>query len=311
MEHEVKGSAKFRKYCFTINNWTVTDLENARLLLKGSEYGIIGKEVGESGTPHLQGYARFKNPRTFNALRKAFLRAHIEPSKGNDEQNYAYCSKDKDFEEFGKMQLQENSEQGKRTDIVVIKEMINEGANMRDIIEVASSYQSIRMAEIILKYKEKKRNWKPKVEWFYGPTGTGKTRKAIEIFGENPYYISGKNLKWWEGYDGEENVVLDDFRADFCTFHELLRILDRYEFRIEVKGSSRQLLAKHIIITSCHHPREVYKKNEEDVGQLLRRIDNVEKLSTDILEQELGTGSRGVILEPPSFWDFGNDFENE
>ena len=69
-------------------------------------------------------------------------------------------------------------------------------------------------------------------------------------------------------------MLIDDFRKDFCKFHVLLRILDRYEFRVEVKGSSRQLRAKKIAITCPFHPRLVYE-TREDVGQLIRRIDKV------------------------------------
>ena len=94
------------------------------------------------------------------------------------------------------------------------------------------------------------------------------------IFGDERVWESGRNLKWWEGYDAHPNVLIDDFRKDFCTFHELLRILDRYPYRIEVKGTSRQLLAKRIIITCPYHPEIIYD-TREDIGQLLRRITKI------------------------------------
>jgi len=80
--------------------------------------------------------------------------------------------------------------------------------------------------------------------------------------------------KWWEGYDAHENVIIDDMRGDFCKFHELLRMLDRYAYRIETKGGSRQFRAKTIIITSCYSPTEMFD-TREDIQQLLRRIDEI------------------------------------
>jgi len=73
--------------------------------------------------------------------------------------------------------------------------------------------------------------------------------------------------------------LFDDFRGDFCTFHYLLRVLDRYPMRVEVKGSSREFNSKRIYITSCYPPTEIYNKSDEDVKQLIRRIDEIIFLS--------------------------------
>lgn len=145
---------------------------------------------------------------------------------------------------------------------------------MRDVIEESNSYQAMRCAELILKYTERRRDWKPKVTWLWGPTGTGKTRQAWAEAGPEAW-CSGKNGNWWQGYDAHENIILDDFRSSWCSFEELLRILDRYPYTIENKGGSRQLLARSIWITSPYPPDMCYTKSDEDVQQLLRRIDLV------------------------------------
>lgn len=93
-----KPSSKGRNYCFTVNNWTEEELEQ---MTRGFEVSgckwVIGKEVGESGTKHLQGAVFYKNPRSFEAVKKELPRAHIEKCKGTWEQNYEYCTKDKDI----------------------------------------------------------------------------------------------------------------------------------------------------------------------------------------------------------------------
>lgn len=261
-------SEQHRGFCFTLNNYTEDDL--AHMNDMDGTYLIYGKEVGESGTPHLQGYIYYAKKATFKKVKKFLPTAHIEAQKGTIIQAIDYCKKDGDFVEIG-----ECPSQGKRTDLDKIKEKVkkNEVIKMRDVVMDCKSYQSVRMAEVMLKYHEVKRDWKPYVRWFWGSTGTGKTREAHKILGEDCYTAMETN-KWWEGYDAHENVIIDDMRGDFAKFHVLLRLLDRYEFRLEYKGGSRQFLARNIIITSCHHPREMYD-TREDIEQLIRRIDEI------------------------------------
>lgn len=234
---------------------------------------MLGYEVGKNNTPHIQGYVMFKNQVRFDSIKSQLPKAHIEACKGSADDNIKYCTKGGKFEEFG-----DRPRQGKRNDIDIVRDICKEAQPMRKICEVATSLQSIKIAEKLLTYNERKRNWKPEVLWFYGKSGTGKTRKAFDIL-EDPW-VSDRSLKWWSGYDAHENVIIDDFRADFCTFHELLRILDRYPYTIEFKGGHRQLLAKRIIITSCYHPANVYS-TREDIDQLLRRIDNIQEFKID------------------------------
>lgn len=265
---------KHRSYSFTLNNYTEEDEQRVQAL--EAKYIVYGRETASTGTPHLQGYLQFKNPRSFNSVKKSLGKtAHIEPSKGNAEQNRAYCSKqDENFFEKGEVQSQ-----GKRTDLDKIREVIKTTNKMSEVVEVATSYQSVRMAECILKYREKPRSWKPKVYWFHGSTGTGKTRKAMELLGDD-CYVKSNNDKWFEGYDAHEKVLFDDFRPSTLPFHFLLQLLDRYPCRVECKGSTRQFLAKEIIITSPYPPEIMYK-TQEDVMQLIRRTDEITSFDTE------------------------------
>ena len=269
--------ARARNWTFTLNNWTQDEYIKIEELK--TSYLIIGKEVGaESNIAHLQGYLEFEEAKTMTSIKKFMPRAHLEIAKGNAEQNKMYCSKDKDFMERGIPK-----KQGKRNDIERTRDLILDGANMRTVTQVATSLQSIKVAEVFLTYNEKKREWKPTVKWFYGATGTGKTRTAHEE-SEDPYMCADTN-KWWQGYDAHEHVIIDDFRKDFIKFHDLLKLLDRYEFRVEIKGGSRQLLAKQIIITSPSRPEEIYD-GREDINQLLRRIDEIREFK-NIKEKDL------------------------
>ena len=113
----------------------------------------------------------------------------------------------------------------------------------------------------------------PEVLWYYGGTGTGKTRKA---YADNPgiYTWSGQ-WPWFHGYRGQETVLFDDFRGQipFCSF---LRLLDRYPCTVETKGGFMKWRAKKIIVTSALQPEDVYDKEkfhaDDHIAQLLRRI---------------------------------------
>lgn len=260
---------KKRNYIFVINNYTAKDEEYIQSLK--CKYIVYGREIAPStGTPHLQGYIMFENARSFNSVKKIFSPHHIEIAKGSPLQNWTYCTEDGDVFEKGV----KPKGAGSRSDIKQVRELVSNGANMRTILDSdITSYQGIRYAETLLKYFEKPRDWLYEVYWCYGVSGSGKTRWCVQEC-KGDYWMSNKTLKWWEGYDGHENVIIDEFRKDFCTLHELLRVLDRYPYRIEVKGSSRQLLAKRIYITSCYRPEDVYNTHE-DVYQLLRRITRV------------------------------------
>lgn len=89
---------KSRKFCFTLNNWNNSELEQiiSSFNTLDSKY-IIGKEKGEQGTPHLQGYVEFKNPRSFNTLKKINNRLHIEKTIGTRIQNIKYCNKENNY----------------------------------------------------------------------------------------------------------------------------------------------------------------------------------------------------------------------
>ena len=81
-------------------------------------------------------------------------------------------------------------------------------------------------------------------ESLLGKTGTGKTRKALW---KMPDAYIKPNGKWWPLYTGQQNVIMDDFRAhpDF-TFDELLRVLDRYPHIVETKGGHRAAASQEI-----------------------------------------------------------------
>lgn len=292
--------ARSRTWCYTLNNWTEEELTPLR---EKGRYNIVGKEVGENGTPHLQGYIYFSTDTSLKQLKKISPRAHWERAIGTPADNKTYCSKGGDFTEWGAI-----PQQGKRTDLEWTRELLNEPEPMKAVCNMMN-YQCIRVAEKWLTYCEEKRDWKPYVEWYHGPSGSGKTKAANDKM-PNAYTKSGPN-KWWDGYDAHEDVILDDLRSSHIEFTELLMILDRYEKRIECKGGSRQLRAKRIIVTSIFSPEEMYRGMQErathlePMEQLIRRIDSEQKFCAEVAGNTEPQLIAPVVHQDPDWgpWD--------
>ena len=82
--------------------------------------------------------------------------------------------------------------------------------------------------------------------------------------------------KWFDGYDGQEVLILNDLRKSTFTFSYLLDLLDRYEFRVEVKNGYAPMLAKVIVVTCSKSHAELWAElggtTNENLGQLTRRF---------------------------------------
>lgn len=285
--HEKRDCGWSQAWSFTWNNPPETAIETLKDL--PHLYLIIGTETAPTtGTKHLQGYIQFPNQWSFEHVTSVNKAIHWERSRGSPAENRTYCSKESITLESGKL-----PKPGRRTDIDDVRDIIKNGGTMNDVVNTTTSYQAARFGELYLKYASpKKRTNPPTVKWIWGPTGTGKTKLAFEE-AKDPW-ISNKSLQWWDGYFGQKDIIIDDFRGDFCTFHELLRILDRYPYRVMNKGGSCELLAENIWITSCFPPDKVYTNCSEKVDQLLRRITTVIQLKSpqppdplELLDEEL------------------------
>lgn len=285
--------SKARNYCFTINNYTDADEEALKSWVTDllAAYVVYGKEVGESGTPHLQGYAEFNKQFRLTELKKLHATAHWEERKGTREQAVNYCKKDGEVIEHGvpKRGSLLGGSKGEKNKILPYMDLIKKG-DIKSIAEDANCSLSVLkhvMTAAPLFETPRDRSIPMKVNWYYGPTGTGKTRKAYyeaERLGMGDVYIKASNNKWFDGYDGERVVIFDDLRSNWFEYSFLLKLLDRYPTRVECKGGSRQWKAEVIYVTSPFKPEEMYSTMQErdldkdSIQQLIRRVERVEHM---------------------------------
>lgn len=104
---------------------------------------------------------------------------------------------------------------------------------------------------------------------FWGRTGTGKSQRAWQEASLEAY-PKGPTSIWWDGYQGQEHVVIDEFRGQIGISH-VLRWFDRYPVNFQVKGSQVTCQVKKFWITSNISPDDWYPDIDEATRLALRR----------------------------------------
>lgn len=264
-----------KNWCFTLNNYTDDDVNLLEAL--GTElnepiqYLVFGRETGESGTPHLQGYITFTRRKTLAFVKQLISdRIHCEISRGTPLQAATYCKKDGDYKEYGTIP----KGKGARSDLVAVAKKIREGANVRKIAEEHPE-AIIRYGSGILRLRRMYRPTRehpPQIKVFWGPTGTGKTRRVWEFADKDELWLHPGG-QWFDGYDGQKMVLLDDFDGSWFKLSFLLRLLDRYPMPVAVKGDHAWWVPTTIFITSNLEPKDWYPNGHKDhVAALMRRL---------------------------------------
>ena len=278
----------------TKNNYSDEDIANLTFFAdEKCSYLVYGKELcPTTGTPHLQIYFELKDAMSYSALNKKLFRAYFKKRKGSPRQAAGYCMKgDEKAEDFAKFydtpaeswdgqQFGQISMQGKRTDIDDPVEMlVHDGATMREValehpvsfVKYHKGFQALRAHVIAPRMLEQM----PEVYVLWGPTGTGKTRDAyIKYWPDEPHYVwKPSNGNWWDGYDGQKKVIIDEFRGTM-SWADLLGLLDRNEFRAPIKGGFVNIVADKFIFTSPMPPFRWYADDDryDRTSQLDRRI---------------------------------------
>lgn len=260
-----------KSWVYTLNNYTDADIEQLKLLEVNRHRCC--KEVGESGTPHLQGSITFKRTYRFKQLTKLFPKVHWEVSKAKDSVNY--CIK-------GEVIIDtKESEQGKRNDLKAIGDQLKGGKGIR---EIASEFP-----EAFIKYhkgiKALQEELAPRTETYkkleviviIGTPGCGKTRRAWEY---DPMLYSVpepiNHSLWFDGYVGQRTILLDDFYG-WVKYHTLLQLLDGYPMQLPKKGGFVSKNWEVVFITSNKPIEDWY--NREEIEALKRRITRIELLN--------------------------------
>lgn len=246
-------------------NWIPTLPPNV-LFLKGQ------LEEGEGGFQHYQIFFIAKGKKSINQINAIFepTIGHWELTRSSAAEEYVWKEESRIGEqfEFGKKPFKRNN----ATDWAAALKKAKEGKI--DEIEPDIQIRYHFALRSILQENIKPVAMVRECIVFWGKTGTGKSRLAWEEAG-NEAYSKNPRTKWWDGYNQEEHVIIDEFRGSFDISY-FLTWTDRYPVRVEKKGTSTALMAKKIWITSNIHPLDWYPDLDmETKAALMRRLTRI------------------------------------
>lgn len=294
---------KVRAWVFTVNNYNGVDVAKLGELGRHprTKYMIFSEEVAPCTlTPHLQGYIQYKSPKCYSSVRKDFecsSTAWLSWAKASPAVNRMYILKtrpgdpkpNEKYHEFG-----EPPKGGKEH-----QQAERERYGTACEFAKAGQFDEIDPDLYVRYYSTWKRMFDDHViardlptidgelehEWIYGPAGTGKSRNARERYPNA--YLKLCN-KWWDGYKGEEVVIIEDYdkRHDGLAHH--MKIWgDRFPFLAEVKGSAMKIRPRKIIVTSNYAPSEIWT-SASDLEPMERRYKQIlmDQLTTPAMKMQ-------------------------
>lgn len=274
-------------------------------------YIVYGDEVApKTGTQHIQGYMWLSSQKrkadVIRLLRKGVFVG--VPGKDKPPSYWSeYCQKDKtNCVEWGIMPTEQEhlaqvpAGQGTRCDLLELKRKIDDGALCDDLIEQEDHFSTFVVHKrFFVEYQAHKRRrldyHKPQVYVLHGSTGTSKTKTAYAICGgyKDVYTWQPGNGDWFDGYQGQDYVIIDEYRGQF-KYATLLNLLDGYpNTRVQVKNGFVLWSPKVIVITAPTDPHAWYPNLDakDSLAQLMRRVTDV----YDLDEVEGKTGAEILV----------------
>ena len=282
--------SRAKNWVYTLNNPTRDELTTAEglfLSTHGVIYHVFGKETGDSGTFHLQGYIQFSDRKRLSTLRSIFSRGHFEVSRGSPKQASDYCKKEGDFKEYGSLPPQA---QGKRTDWERLREYVEQLGRrplQRDLIlefpqlvarypAAVRDYVSAVLPTASLTASTPRSGWQMDleqrlldtpddrtVEFIIDPVGnSGKTWFCQYMVTQHPdsvqYLRIGKRDDLTFCIDETRTIFLFDVprsQMDFLQYNVLEQLKDRMVFSPKYASTLKILSSKcHVVVFSNEEP---------------------------------------------------------
>ncbi len=275
-----------------VARWVFTLWDTCSVNLKGTYINTLDRiqdvsyavwqfeEGNRTHGVHLQGFIVFNHSQRMNSVKNILesRSVHVEPMRGTLAENYIYCTKD-DTRIDGPWYYPDKQfvlvkcagKKIKSIDKAIA--MINGGSHMKDIaLDLPKAI--IYHLKGLLDYKRLLNE--PKLHPIdvivcQGIPGSGKSHWAYEVMKERDCYWKPAG-KWFDDYDGERYMVIDEFDPHDYEYRHLLKMLDKFPLRVERKGSYSNYLVEHIIITSSIEYDEWYF---HDTAELTRRVNKV------------------------------------
>lgn len=255
-------------------------------------FAVFQREVcPKTGREHLQGCCGFRKSISRNLGRRklqvALPGAHICICRKDIQFNIKYCSrvdKRKDGHEAIYIGTIPALGGGARTDLMEVRKRIRSGTSIADIADdfFPTWVRNHRAFEKYAGMCQKSADRQISVTLLVGPPGTGKSRFCSEFVEQDSifWFSSATAGTYFDGYENERILVLDDFTGGFIPRFQLLRVLDRYPYNLPCRGYSRAARYETVYITSNSWPQKWYR-DETRVWNICRRINRLGIFSDD------------------------------
>jgi len=145
-----------KHWAFTLNNYTDDDLSRFSQPIPGTTYHVVGLEVGESGTPHLQGHVSMAVKKRLAFMRSLIPGAHLTVAR-NLAASILYCKKGGDFRECGSAP----GGSGTRSDLDAFKEAVKAGISSLSVVREQFSDVYARYPKFCQEYIADKKTPQP------------------------------------------------------------------------------------------------------------------------------------------------------
>lgn len=157
----------------------------------------------------------------------------------------------------------EKPSQGKRSDLDACKSLLDATGSMAALYEehfatAVRYHHGFRDYLLTQRNRQREESSPTKVLAIWGPPGSGKSSLARFLgHSGNSYWLPHPNCGtvWWDGYDGQPVVVIDDFNG-FVPRQFMLTLIDRYPLSVRVHGGRVEFNSLLVILTSNKPPAE-------------------------------------------------------
>lgn len=267
---------QFRRIFLTWNNWQ-NDFETKEQAfdyfkqLPHIKAFIIGFEVGEQGTQHIQGVFQFEQQKWFETLREYFKNNHIERIH-NLKKAIEYCKKDGDYLEYGEL-----TKQGQRTDIEAFTNAIIAGySDIELLMEFPSQTQRYlnnieKIRQMVLtEYYQKNLRHNLKAVFVSGESGSGKTRYIYDRHKIEDIYRVSDYKNPFDNYKSQKILVLDEY-ANQLNPQLLLNILDIYPFLLPARYTDKWACYEKVYVISNYDFDELFRYEDASIYNAIRR----------------------------------------
>ncbi len=274
---------KNRSYCFTLFcEGTTKCAANAFEIKEKVRYIIWQQErCPDTQKEHYQGYVELTTPMRLKAVKDllGYSTVHLEARHGTRDEARAYCVK-ADTKMAGPWELGSwDTAAGKRNDLDEAAKMIREEGI--HAVADASPGQFIRLGKHFREYdtyisgRSLSSSRQVLAFWIHGPSDIGKSHCIYHSIADLFALTPSKGKNWFDGYNREQALLIDDMLPDTIPAAEILHIADKWKYRIEVKGAFSWARWNLVVVTSNHSIHFVYQ-GVTNIQSIIRRFEIIE-----------------------------------